>query len=336
MNRPDDCAGPGVEPDMRSADERRRAEAADWFLARRGPMPVARNEEFEQWQLDPANLAALRAMEAGWESIADARDRFPKPDRARSDRRRLLARGGALAASFAAAALVWRFAVPDTSWQVEARTGIGEQRSLTLADGSVIHLNVATTLRARLVGQLREVILDAGDAEFEVAPDPERPFVVRAGARRVRVIGTRFGMTLRDGRGEVAVREGVVALSRPDRNSQSVGQGWSGDQIVLHAGDAITYAGQQIAPLRHVAPDQVAEWRRRVLTFERAMLKDVVRDLNRYFPGTISIEDARFGEQRLTIRLPVADRDRTLERLAELAAARIERNGDDAVLRAKK
>ena len=76
---------------------------------------------------------------------------------------------------------------------VTYRTAPGETRSITLADGSHIRLDAASTMSVRLSPFVRRGC-DLGDAEaaFDVAKDTRRPFEVAVGDQRVRVLGTEF------------------------------------------------------------------------------------------------------------------------------------------------
>ena len=71
-------------------------------------------------------------------------------------------------------------------------TGVGEQRTLTLEDGTRIQLNTDTRAVVRYDERLRRVELEKGEAMFEVARRPDWPFVVTAGDRQIRALGTAF------------------------------------------------------------------------------------------------------------------------------------------------
>jgi transmembrane sensor len=71
-------------------------------------------------------------------------------------------------------------------------TGIGELRTVQLADGSTVELNARSTIQVQLTQQERNVTLLDGQAFFRVAKDKQRPFIVRAGDAQVRAVGTEF------------------------------------------------------------------------------------------------------------------------------------------------
>jgi ferric-dicitrate binding protein FerR (iron transport regulator) len=92
-------------------------------------------------------------------------------------------------------------------------TGIGEQRTAKLRDGSVIVLNTDTEVQVYFSKQLRNIRLLKGEALFMVEHDTARPFIVSAGNASVRAVGTEFNVRRREQSTEVAVVEGVVQVS---------------------------------------------------------------------------------------------------------------------------
>src|SRR5690606_28626324 len=93
------------------------------------------------------------------------------------------------------------------------RTGVGEQRTVTLEDGSRVSLNTATRLSLHFDRGVRRVRLQSGEALFEVARDPGRPFVVESGDRQVRALGTAFIVRRDAGRIAVTLMEGSVEVA---------------------------------------------------------------------------------------------------------------------------
>jgi len=100
-------------------------------------------------------------------------------------------------------------------------TDIGEQRSITLADGSTVDLNARTRIRVRMSEQDRRVELLEGQALFQVAKDKSRPFIVRSNDTQVRAVGTQFDVYRRKTGTTVTVLEGRVAVLRSALRSAS-------------------------------------------------------------------------------------------------------------------
>jgi transmembrane sensor len=208
-------------------------------------------------------------------------------------------------------------------WDGEVETGIGEQREITLPEGSVIHLNVQSRVRWRLSDSERTVSLDAGDALFTVSRNPDRPFAVRSTAGTVRVLGTVFSVSLRDQIGGIAVREGHVAFAP---------HGLAAAPVQLSAGQGVRFGPRGIDKVTAVAPDEVGEWCDHFVTFDQAELGDVARELGRYFPLKVRLEPAEAAKRRVTLRLKLQDQSSTLDVLSQLLDAHIERQSPHQVV----
>ena len=92
-------------------------------------------------------------------------------------------------------------------------TGVGEQKTIQLADNSVVQLNTNSRLEVDYSSDLRRLSLTQGEAHFDVAHNPQRPFEVLAGQGLVRAIGTAFTVHIRKIDVEVIVTEGTVELA---------------------------------------------------------------------------------------------------------------------------
>ena len=202
----------------------------------------------------------------------------------RQPRRRMWAGVSGLVA--AAAALVMFVAVRQPA-QVPAdvyQTPKGEARLVALADGSSIHLNSGSRITVRLERKRRFVELTEGEAAFDVAKDASRPFVIAAGERDIRVVGTEFDVLRHDGRLRVTVRRGVVAVQSPDA-------GRFVRPVLLNAGDQLDHrAGSRTWAVQRVDPNAAFAWRQGDLVYSDRPLDEVVDDLNRYFATPVRVE----------------------------------------------
>src|SRR5690606_33505376 len=100
-------------------------------------------------------------------------------------------------------------------------TSVGEQRSITLEDGSVVELNSRSRLRAHFQDDLRAIELLEGEAIFRVSKDPNRPFRVRTGATDIVAIGTAFNVKASESSTVVTVLEGRVRVNQRDVAARS-------------------------------------------------------------------------------------------------------------------
>lgn len=243
-----------------------------------------------------------------------------------------------------AAAAVLLFVVAVRTWSVdsaptggtmalaspEMRTGIGEQRTIDLADGSQVTLGAKSTLRtADGFGQTsREVFLE-GQAFLRVTHDSTRPFVVNAGGTRTIDLGTAFEVRAYPNEGvRVAVTEGMVEVRRDTGML---------DSAVLQPGDVAELPESGVAVIRHQRNvERLLGWTRGELVFDDTPLSEVARDLERWYDVQVRIDDAALGALHLTTTLRIADSlDVILEVIGETLGVRAERDGNVVTFRSR-
>lgn len=211
-------------------------------------------------------------------------------------------------------------------------TGIGEQRSLTLEDGSVVELNVRSRLRVRFTGKQRLVELLEGQALFTVTKNPERPFVVATGETHVRAIGTQFDVYRKRGgtvvtvvHGRVAVgpvqanvRGGALEQRAPDIKSADEGTtGQKPPEVLVAAGQQVTITLNMVPPPSPVDTDAATAWTEKRLVFESAPLREVVEEFNRYNRRQLVIRDPELLDFHVSGVFPSTDSARMLEFLRQ-------------------
>lgn len=226
----------------------------------------------------------------------------------------------AIAASILAVFVIARPA-PETTWA----TRTGEHKDVTLADGSIIHLNTATRVTVTLAHNARAARLDSGEAEFEVSPDPNRPFTVAAGDQRIEVVGTAFNVLRYEGAISVTVSHGIVQVTAPGAVPARL---TAGNQYVRREGET-AYA------VTTVDPGASTAWREGRLAYDDAELSKVVSDLNRNFESQVTFADQALGKLRFSGVLKLdtpADVVRRLEGFLPIAA---EPQGNGIVLRGR-
>ncbi|HTO42005.1 MAG TPA: FecR domain-containing protein [Rhizomicrobium sp.] len=169
---------------------------------------------------------------------------------------------------------------------VSYSTTIGGGETITLADGTLIQLNTDTALRTRFDEKRREVILDKGEAFFQVTHDKARPFMVMAAGHRVVDLGTKFSVRNKVNAIEVALIEGMARIETANgENAQSA---------VLKPGD-IAVATAENLKLTRKPKDVISRelgWRRGVLIFDNTTLADAAKEFNRYNHSRLVIADA--------------------------------------------
>jgi transmembrane sensor len=187
---------------------------------------------------------------------------------------------------------------------VIARTAIGENRSSSLPDGSMITLGGGTEVRVDFDAKARRVELVRGEAFFVVAKDSLRPFTVRAADTTVTAIGTQFNVRRRTDSVKVAVLEGRVRVAPAP---SFVPAAWLREfrpalaPVQLDAGQQ-TLAGSAAIEAATPLPDPSAAmgWQTGQLEFDRELLRDVLEDVNRYSSKRIVLGDDDLGDLRIT------------------------------------
>jgi len=171
-------------------------------------------------------------------------------------------------------------------------TGIGEQRTIQLADGSTVEINARSRIHVHLTGQRRDVTLLEGQALFHVAKDSQRPFVVHAGDAQVRAVGTEFDVYRKQDATVVTVVEGRV-----ETYDESGGAG--APAIVLSAGEQLTVLPHSVTKPTQTDTGVATAWVHKRLMFEETPLRDVAEEFNRYNRRPLTIDDREL--QKVTI-----------------------------------
>lgn len=156
------------------------------------------------------------------------------------------------------------------------------QQEITLADGSVVHLDVGGRLTARIGDSERQLQLLAGRAYFDVKHEA-RPFTVDAGSLRTLDLGTRFQVELAPAAVNVTLIEGAVEVSQRARDN------W---RETLIPGQQLRFA-LETGARQKLDVDVVAltSWSQGRLIFKDAPLAEAIEQLNHYSSTKIRIGD---------------------------------------------
>jgi len=167
----------------------------------------------------------------------------------------------------------------------------GEQQTHRLADNSILHLNTDTAVSVRYSDNERLVVLTSGEAEFEVAHAPERPFRVFAGRAEIVDLGTRFDVRLKDKSTLVTVAEGRIAVGlSASAETGMPNQGHTRQLVQVDAGQQLTVAdGEWPATPVAVDAQRTTSWLHRQIMFENEPLERVASEFNRYAQKPIEI-----------------------------------------------
>jgi transmembrane sensor len=267
-------------------------DAACWYARVHAPDCTGRDrEEFEAW---------LHSSPDHWRAYAEAESTVRRFDellesdaqlRALADEacggpvvatRRRWAFQVALAASLIMALVAVRFdgLGGHTQSGEHHATRVDERRDVTLADGSVVHLDVGSEIAVNITGSEREIALTRGRALFDVAEDRQRPFVVTAGRTRTTALGTSFQVHTYSERVVVVLTEGSVSVA--DAN-------W---EQRLAPGEQLSFEGGRAAPVKRSVDTYMAtSWSRGRLVFRGTPLAEALEEVNRYSSRKLVLAD---------------------------------------------
>ena len=255
-------------------------------------------------------------------------------------------RFGLAAAMFAAAmvATVLVLRPPATDPNLYT-TAIGEQTSLPLPDGSLVTLNTLSTLRVAYSNGFRDIHLTRGEALFDVAKDPDRPFRVITEHAVIQAVGTQFNVRSYANDVTVTVVEGIVDVSAttlgplsgeaarlPDDSSANLPT----DALLptrLTVGQQATVVPQSSkVAVVETTIDKATAWRERRLVFESLSLADVIDEFNRYNTPPLLIDEPELRALPISGVFRANDRESFVAFLAQMQLATAHTRDDGVIV----
>ncbi|PWB30492.1 amino acid ABC transporter substrate-binding protein [Pseudomonas sp. SDI] len=220
-------------------------------------------------------------------------------------RRRVRKLGSGLASIVLVGGLLsWLGAQPSLGyWLADQRTATGEQRSLRLADGTLISLNTHSAVDVRFSEKERLIVLHEGEISIETGHKDDRPFVVATSDGRLRALGTRFLVRLEDDGTRLSVLQSAVA-AKPQA---------SGDEQILHEGQQVLMSHDRLGQVNSLTQGADA-WTRGMLVVDNVRLDQLVAELGRYRSGYLGVAPEVAG-LRITGSFPLKDTDLALKSL---------------------
>lgn len=298
------------------------ARAAAWVAREdRGPLRADEAAARDAWlQADPRHLGAYARARAVFVRLERAQALGPGfgvrgAGASRAWLRRRLPWTAALAAGVGVLVLAGALLVQAPSRHA---TALGEVLRVPLPDGSSLVLNSASEVKVDFNGQRREVRLVKGEALFEVASDPLRPFSVIAGETRVTAVGTAFSVhRSRDGDLEVIVREGIVDVD---------GGGPQPVRVTANfKASARPGIDIRIQPLQVEQAGRELAWSDGMLAFEGDTLAEAAAQFARYNSVRILVDDPEVAQRRVAGLYSATDPDGFAAAVAASLGLRVER-----------
>lgn len=361
----------------REISQAERAEYARWL--RESPLHIAEIlhvarvhdalERFKHWeQIQPGPISEsenIVELEAAVDHVAKAKDTTWEITRDWRRRNRLAAFGAAAATAVVLVAVVLSGVLAPT-----IATERAERREVVLSDGSIVQLDPETLLRVRLSSNERRVTLSRGRALFEVAKDPNRPFLVVANDSVIRAVGTVFGVEHQHGSVVVTVSEGKVAVlsapaapskaannsvqssvsSKPAQAASDTGAGVTAAArerndvaradrgqslerfVYLAAGEQLMIDGSEITAPHVVDTERALAWVEGRLVFESTPLGEVIEQFNRYNQIQLRLNGAELARRPISGVFEASDVETLIAFVRAGASVNVSRKSSGEIL----
>lgn len=251
----------------------------------------------------------------------------------------------ALAASVSFFAIFIWLAIPENVQKNSYATLVGQQMDATFDDGSIIHLNTNSRIETEFSDDKRIIKLIKGEALFEVAHDPNRPFIVYAGDRLVQAIGTKFVVHLDFEDIQVTVTDGKVKMSKVALNTELsdikalTNATMKKDDVYIAKGEKVNVENGQAPKLTHIKPENInreLSWLEGKLIFDNEALFDVIEEINRYVNVQIVLKDPSLHNIPISGRFDLKDSDALIEAIELSFNMTSQRLGSNKILLTKK
>jgi len=291
--------------------------AIAWQLSLDSGNPLER-EAFSQWH------AAHEEHARAWRQLGMLEQRFSVANgpartallQSRESIRRRVRKLGSGVASVVAVIGLALFAgeryLPFDYWLADQRTATGEQRTLRLADGTLINLNTHSAVDIRFDEKQRRIILQEGEILVETGHGDARPFIVETREGSLQALGTLFMVKREEEGTRLSVLKSAVA-AHPRSSSE---------EQILHEGQQVLMRSNGLGPV--VAVNLGADaWTRGMLVVDNARLEDLVQELARYRHGHLGVAP-EIADLRITGSFPLHDTDKALSTLLPTLPVQIE------------
>lgn len=202
-------------------------------------------------------------------------------------------------------------------------THLGEHRTEMLDDRTAIVLNTDTVVETHYSRNRRDVTLQRGEAQFDVAHDATRPFIVSTDVGTITALGTRFQVRRETDATLITLLEGKVEVAQ--------GQ----ERRVLRPNEQARLSMSTGIAVRTIDPALVNGWLDGWLRFRNTPLAEVVAEANRYSPRQLRLGDGKLDSFQLNGNFRAGDNLSIATAIAQILSLRVEDRGSDIVLLSK-
>ena len=335
-------------------------EAASWLLKLEsdGGLSTTEKHQINHWlEQDPSNFDELKRLADIWNNanvLTELAVPIPRPTSfkeiffAKSYSRKYVALAASLFIVLAVTSLFFIDSFAPVQKNGVIVTKVGTQKTIELADGSVLKLNTDSKVRIDYNDYFRNIFLISGEAHFVVAKNKDRPFRVYAANGRIHAIGTAFSVYLSNGEVDVTVSEGrvgVASLTEPvtddrvldatiERPIKSLG--------MLRAGEVGTIVSNptedrefMLKVVSQVTQNDIAKrisWTNGVLIFAGEPLEEVVSQISRYTDVNIEFADPELKKIRIGGTFPVGETEAMFSSLETSFGLQVTRVNSDHII----
>lgn len=308
-----------------------RDQALDWFVRLQNSTEPGDIEAFARWREDSVdNDEAYAELTGIWDApeVATASSNLAKrqgglsrhfPMAARSRMHRPnghLKMFGATAALLVLVIGLLSYTSLLVRWQADYITATGERKNIVLPDGSTMLLNTASAVALDFDMGRREVRVLDGEAWFDVVHDPAHPFRVTARYGEAEVKGTSFSVRSEDGEDSVILERGRVdVIHLPNR--QNV--------VELHPGEMVEAKKNALSSVRSADAERDLAWREGRLVFQAKPFGAAIRELARYYGGSVLTLNSRSAEVLVSGNYRLDDAETAIRSLADIVGAKLTR-----------
>ncbi len=248
---------------------------------------------------------------------------------------------GGIAAAFVLMGSLWFVERSNSSSDldyVSQNLVANDYESHVLPDGSIVEMNRGAALKIDYTPEMRRVELVSGEAHFDVAKNPDRPFVVHARGVVFRAVGTAFNVRLTENSVELLVTEGRVQMTAPDPLASPGGselERYTRDIVAGQMSVASLVIDRPKAKVVEVSAGEVSDllaWKPELLEFDEVPLSEVIEEFNRRNTVQLEIADSELAEERIVASFYTTDVDHFVELLEWTFDVQSERVGNERIV----
>ncbi|CAG0996519.1 Protein FecR [Methylophilaceae bacterium] len=311
---------------MTTTSKRLREEAARWFARMQNAAPDHPDRgRFEAWLMSsPAHASEYAAFAETWDDF-DSISRLQSLAQALELKKaelgdkyvKTVVRGVlGIFLAITCSLLGYQVWMAQPVYTLASSTSIGEIKRQQLADGTLLTLNADTSAEIIYYRNKRTAVLKRGEVIFDVAGEPERPFIIDSGHARITVLGTHFAVNRLNRLVRVSVDHGRVRVEAQDAEGNTMHE-----PLVLSGGEvAEVDAGKTPARVQRNAQDAFS-FQSGSVTFQQATMDEIAETLSRYRKKPIVAVEG--NGQHVTAIVQVVDIESFLQVLPKIAPVRV-------------